>query len=264
MHWLLTIFLSFQALALIGGRETRDRAFRAVVPFVPGLSGYCSGTFIKSRFYLTALHCLYVGEDKRWLGDRPLKLLPFADKPDHQNPAARQIKPEDFVVHTMQPSHIRLNPSYRFNGDDAPDIAIIEFRRPQNSHPMPVWKRDLEDGDKVTMSGYGCTRLNGPLRGVSTFRIKETKIGLSDGETYEIANSFGTGLCPGDSGGPLMVRTRQGYSVAAVNSNLTGIGIPGIIIHERNIYAARLSGHQDNALEWLLEVVSKNSFASSR
>lgn len=138
-------------------------------------------------------------------------------------------------------------PSWASNSDTGADVALCLLRHPVTgivyervSFTLPT------SGQKVTVSGFGCTEKGGQRDGklrLGTAPIKPQPAGFRDspGTLYTVGSIAGDDavLCPGDSGGPLflMGTTTEGpREVIGVNSATTfdrgvslfaGLGAPG-------------------------------------
>jgi V8-like Glu-specific endopeptidase len=128
---------------------------------------------------------------------------------------------------------------------DAPDVAVIEVKGLGDVPAMRVLSSSLAAGDRVQIAGFGCTegvkipdaRANVTLAAADA-RIVPPDHALHEGsyigkEDIEAvagnvvmtdgpgASRARAGLCPGDSGGPLLARRGSETVVVGVNANYT-------------------------------------------
>jgi len=170
-----------------------------------GSLGLCSGTLIAPAVVLTAAHCVENG------------------------PLAVTVS---FVVSGTQQDHpvrqIEIDPR-RVAGRLAADIAVLKLATPVNDVvPIPLARVRPRPGSTGTIVGFG-EDASGQIahREAGTIRVgrcpaRLRRAGLSRLGTFVCwrADRGGAGICPGDSGGPLLV----GGAVAGVAVATTSPG----------------------------------------
>ncbi len=115
---------------------------------------------------------------------------------------------------------------------NAPDIALIVVRdlvrapkSVRHMPAMPVSTRALEPGAKVTLAGFGCSDTPPP----GAFFYPELHVGeakvvaapsdaLTLGPAYLFTDTAQARICPGDSGGPVLVERGGRLMVAGIHA----------------------------------------------
>ncbi|HWU43184.1 MAG TPA: trypsin-like serine protease [Bdellovibrio sp.] len=188
----------------------------------------CTGTLIDDNIVLTAAHCAARGSDERLLivFTNSLGCWHDSDKKSYRHVT-------DQMVH----------PDYRFTDEadlaaTASDIAILKFAGsiPENYkvRPLPAANYNPKKAEELVFSGYG--RANDKnmkkLEGSGTLRFTKSPIrNLVDkfylgGQFRSVAKTLAvqqpsSGVCLGDSGGPLYARNSD--------RSLTFIGVTSTV-----------------------------------
>jgi hypothetical protein len=229
---------SLAAPAIIGGKL----AVRGQFPFVVNIRG-CTATKIGAHEFLTAAHCFYSGPNE-W------------KMPETVSVDATEIDaPKQYLLTVKE---IRLHPTWIANCrkhectghetgglHDEPgkvDLAhVIVVEETVEIPSIAVEYSPLGLGDEVLFAGYGCTDvIAGP--GYGKLRFAANHVGSPDllthrrslyrlisdttGESYWVTPGTAMdkhlpSLCPGDSGGPMLVRHGDTWKIAGVGADYT-------------------------------------------
>jgi len=170
-------------------------------------SGACSGTVIGPRAVLTAAHCLS--------GDTGgVRIYPGTGDP---------LPAESFHVH----------PDYRENDSSSLDVGVVITSQDINRSVVPLLlSRDAKAGEEAVIAGWGRDELGTG----TTLRAAATVIATVYANYLEtLVATTGSGVCSGDSGGPLLLAEGGVWSVAGVISSTT---IGGSCIMGSNYYVS--------------------------
>ena len=157
-----------------------------------GDRGSCSGTIIAPRAILTAAHCLKgdTAVVTVWLG-----------------PGSDVVEAASFLVH----------PDYHGTTTTAePDVGIVLMKDDLGRAPIPLLlSRAGNRGEQAIIAGWG----NDQNQVAATNRAGLTTLSAVGPLYLETQYSpTSSAICPGDSGGPLLLQESGVWSVAAVNS----------------------------------------------
>lgn len=215
---------------------------------------FCGGTFLNSRYVLTAAHCVddIISQDMEVL----------AGTADLTSGGER-----------LEVSAIRIHPDYSATLDG--DVAILRLRRPALYRRVylqePGQPSYSTPGDTAIAIGWGQTE-----QGRASTRLKRTPLPIiTNDECAKIAGAFfegigarticagaerlDRGVCFGDSGGPLLVPYRDSWMEIGVSSFLVNRdqcgNIPGAFARVSALYdyivaVARIEESQAHAVEW--------------
>jgi V8-like Glu-specific endopeptidase len=182
--------------AIVNGSVCTDSSASVAYLKLKGKDGRdyaCSGTVISSTAVLTAAHCLADTDSVTIIfGSKEIRAASFAYSPDYNDTASDSI-----------------------------DVGVVIASSPLGQPIVPLLSsREPQANERVVIAGYGQSTLG---TGAGTLRAGSTT--LTEVGTYYLATNAGTagsGACPGDSGGPLLVSLSGYWAVAGVTSTLAG------------------------------------------
>lgn len=212
---------------IIGGTPVQDDRFPFMVALLradiaSNASAFtCGGSFIASRWILTAAHCVATGDLS---SIRPPEAFEVLVGTRDLTSGGERIPVE----------RIRVFPAFGVGSFAADDVALLELGRefmiPRAILQIPERPHQSAPGLQATAIGWGRTSLTGSISQV----LREVNLPLiSNGECRQMldeevvdstlcAGAFGTSesTCSGDSGGPLMTPSGDGW----VQVGLTSFG----------------------------------------
>lgn len=203
---------------LIGGTPADPKDYPATVYSSQG-SSRCTATIVGKRVLLIAAHC--VGNGKS---------------------AVFKAGGKDYS------STCNHHPEYR--GNSTADWALCKVNQDIVNVQFESVNTDANAykvGDKLLLTGFGCTQPGGGGGNDGIYRIGESEITkLPSGTNYDIVTSGGAALCFGDSGGPAFLVTGNSRKQVSVNSR-------GDIRRVSYLVATATSSFQGFAGKWLVD-----------
>jgi secreted trypsin-like serine protease len=153
-------------------------------------SGACSGSVIAPRAVLTAAHCL-AGETG----------------------AVRVYPGTGDVIDAIS---FHIHPRYREDDSSSPDVGVVLTGQdvPRPTVPL-LWSRDAAVGEQAVIAGWGKDEFG---RG-TTLRAATTVVAAVFTNFIETrVDAAGSGVCSGDSGGPILLSEAGVWAIAGVTS----------------------------------------------
>lgn len=186
-----------------------------------GSYGYCTASLIGPNVILTAAHCLDTG------GENLVT-------------SVRMNKSKIGMSCSSHPAYANAPPSDGLRAEQDYALCLLEKEIKEIAYETIDLSNQIQVGNQVVMTGYGCTKVRidryGELKydqsedvlriGVETISAIDTSpITFEEGNmfyTMSPANTEPT-LCPGDSGGPVFVLTLNANLRAATNRRVIGV-----------------------------------------
>ena len=240
---------------IVGGQEGLSSDW----PFTVKLPG-CTGSLIAPDWVLTAVHSVTAGDGVSQTGQADF----CYDRSDPSSCLATRVRHKRVVS----------RPGYRHGEKYSPDqaaadVALIQLERElTNIQPVrlaSIWEeaRHLAFGPRAAVAvGWGLRARDGSISSPDVIHGVAVDVSLSRGCEERMSDSRPSILCtgskdagtaPGDSGGPLLVQTSQGWLQIGVTSGLRTSG--DSITH----WHTRVASHY----EWINSVVGLPRHAGS-
>jgi hypothetical protein len=166
--------------------------------------GYCSGTIIDTKAVLTAAHCV----------DGTTKAVAA-----FMGAGRQPITTREFYV----------SPDYTGIGPSSLDVGVVIFASSLERTPVPLFtSRALTGGESAVVAGWGTDGVSASGRTLRSGNLTVTRVTLTQ---IEAAFSETTsGVCYGDSGGPLLASSGGSWAVAGITSKVTSGCLSGASI----------------------------------
>ena len=223
--------------AVIGGKAAR-------VASVVYLEDGCTATKVGDGLLLTAAHCVLDAATVE-VFHQPGTTIGVRREP------GKPVESLRVAAVTVHPAWLDAcgraycGASETVSKLDAPDVAVIRVEGLDDVPAMRVPSSSLAPGDRVQIAGFGCTegvkipdaRANvtlaaadarivppdhalhdGSYIGKADLEVVAGNVVMTDGPG---ASRSRAGLCPGDSGGPLLAKRGSETVVVGVNANYT-------------------------------------------
>lgn len=211
-----------QETFIVGGREALDEEFPWMVELIANNEHHCGGALIAPNWVVTAAHCIKAGFG-----------APVPDRViiNNINRATAESFSEEIDI-----DELKDFPGFVYGSFTGGDIGLVRLNSSSAMPLLPINDVDsniVAIGDSVFTMGWGISTPGGsllPKLKVSNPLIKTVEpqvihAGFDTGEAEE-------GSAAGDSGGPLIVKTPDGYKLLGVVSGGAGLtttaGSPGI------------------------------------
>ena len=230
------------SISIVGGERTSIRDWPWQVALLrnhdqnPNLTGtermICSGTILAPRIVLTAGHCIdYI--DRNDVGLRNTEVV--AGRTNLDRESSGTVAPVEDDVRPLGKSGKPRN----FLKDASWDIALLELASPLDQPAIKLLGADeahlANPGRVVHMSGWGTrgtSRTGGPVNrlrhavtAIQPDRACRGRFDKRPGKPYGPATQMCVGdpdtqsiPCVGDSGGPAVIETSDGYRLVGVGS----------------------------------------------
>lgn len=210
---------SVDTTRIVGGSAANTNQFPHQVALLrSGSSLSCGGSLIRTKWVLTAAHCVYNGNQVI----RPSQITVLAGTVSLNKGGIRR---------NVQ----RIIPHERY-GNFQNDVALLELAQsylPSSSiRTIPLARTEVPAGSTVTISGWGRLYANGPIPNALQYN-RATAVSARDCAAQTGINSgllclrsaVNNGACNGDSGGPA-VYNNQLVGVANFVINYCGSNAP--------------------------------------
>lgn len=208
--------LAAAAHAVVMGTPSRDAdgLRRAVVAVENSVGELCSGALIAPDLVLTAAHCV--------MDEASYRIVSIN----------RAFKTQAVHVTTMV-VHPAFVPGTTPRTQPGVDLAILKLERPLGPDFVPYDPRlaaTIADDQRVTIAGFGLLSER-QKRTARTLREAPLLVsGTVEARNYvqiavdprRRAETLGAGACHGDSGGPVLAGSRDGYRLAGIVSWSSG------------------------------------------
>lgn len=201
--------------AIIGGQDlgqTHQKSIKFSVAAILLINSaenleICTGVFIQKNIILTAAHCVSenINDIKIKMGDSVF---------------------EENRTLDLNPIKVVRHPNYETNGND---LALIQIENVNNLNISPVkiaMEPEMQLENNFLVIGYGVNQVSETddgLQGAGLLRqVEFSKYLIHNNQfTYSVNQSFGYGVCYGDSGSPAFIASNGNYAIAAIASGVS-------------------------------------------
>lgn len=215
---------SMQSSMIVGGREALPEEFPWMVELISNNQHHCGGALIAPNWVITAAHCVK---------EEPSFGIPAPDRVIINNIDIGQANTHSEEIDIEE---ITYFPTWDISVATSEDIALIRLETSSSFTPIPINTIDenlVAIDDTVYTMGWGLDTVGGTP--VNKLKVAFPLVKAVNPETITAGFDAGEdkqGAASGDSGGPLAVKTDNGFKLLGVVSGGAGqtttAGSPGI------------------------------------